>query len=404
MPRPPSLTLSYRRHKTSGQAVVTVRLRSGERRDLYLGAHNSSPSRAEFQRITALVAASGGVYPDGEPDITVNELVLAHLKWAALSYRDAGGKTSRSVGNLKYAFRKLKALFGPTPAVEFGPKALKSLMAAWVADGIVRKMVNNRAGCVKRLFKWAVSEELIGADAYQRLQSVEGLRLGRSEAIDNPPVRPAAAADVEAVLPLLCDMVRALLLLQINTGARAGELVKLRVCDIDRTDPAAWAYTPATHKGTWRGKTRTIYFGPKCQEVLAALVARAGPDANAYIFAPARAEDDRNAARGASRKTPKWASHMARNAAKRPAQRGRPPGEYYSTASYRRAIARACTAAGVPTFAPHRLRHLAATRVRAELGVDVARALLGHSLASVTEVYSREVDKTLALKAVARFG
>jgi integrase len=43
-------------------------------------------------------------------------------------------------------------------------------------------------------------------------------------------------------------------------------------------------------------------------------------------------------------------------------------------------------------FTPHRLRHLAATRVRAELGVDVARSLLGHSLASITEIYSREVD------------
>jgi integrase len=57
-----------------------------------------------------------------------------------------------------------------------------------------------------------------------------------------------------------------------------------------------------------------------------------------------------------------------------------------------------------PEFTPHRLRHLAATRARAELGVDVARALCGHTLAAVTEVYSHEVDKPLARRAVERLG
>ncbi|WP_162669596.1 tyrosine-type recombinase/integrase [Gemmata massiliana] len=70
----------------------------------------------------------------------------------------------------------------------------------------------------------------------------------------------------------------------------------------------------------------------------------------------------------------------------------------------RQAIERACRRCGVPKFTPHRLRHLAATHARAELGVDVARALCGHSLAAVTEVYSRQVDEQLALKAVKRFG
>lgn len=403
MSRPPSLTLSYRRHKPSGQAVVTVRLRSGARRDLYLGTHNSATSRAEFQRITALVAANGGIYPEAEADITVNELVLAYLKWATLTYREPDGKVSRSVANLKFAFRKLKALFGPTPVSEFGPRSLKTLMAAWVDDGIVRKMVNNRTGCVKRMFRWAVSEELISAEVYQRLQAVEGLRAGRTDATDNAPVKPAVTADVDKVLPLLSESVRALVLLQLQTGARAGELVKLQVQNIDRTEPTAWTYTPATHKGSWRGKSRTIYFGVKSQALLAPLILKAGSP-EAFVFSPARAEAARNAERGELRATPRYQSHMERNRKKRPAQRKKPPGTYYTTHSYRRAIARACEAAGVPAFAPHRLRHLAATRARAELGLESARAWLGHSLASVTEVYSHEVDKQLALKAVERLG
>ena len=82
----------------------------------------------------------------------------------------------------------------------------------------------------------------------------------------------------------------------------------------------------------------------------------------------------------------------------------RPPRERYTTDTYRRAVERACEAARVPVFTPHRLRHLAATRTWEALGVDVARALLGHSLAAVTEIYSHEVDRQLALKAVEKFG
>jgi integrase len=181
-------------------------------------------------------------------------------------------------------------------------------------------------------------------------------------------------------------------------------LVKLRVGDIDRSNPDAWVYQPATHKGTWKGKARVIYFGKRSQEILAPLLVKAG-DPEAYVFSPARSEAERNAGRSENRVTPRWESHMVRNERKRVgAGRSRAPGERYTTGTYRRAIERACDAAGVARFTPHRLRHLAATRTREELGVDVARALMGHTLASVTEVYSHEVDRQLALKAVEMFG
>lgn len=197
---------------------------------------------------------------------------------------------------------------------------------------------------------------------------------------------------------------RAVVLLQIHSAARAGELVKMTVGDLDRTDPEVWAFRPAAHKGAWKGKARVIYFGARCREVLAPLLERL-TDPKEYLFSPARAEAERNAARGERRATPKWDSHMARNARKRVGDgRARAPGVCYTTAAVRQAVKRACARAGVPEFTPHRLRHLAATRARAELGVDVARALCGHSLAAVTEVYSREVDHVLALQAVKQFG
>jgi integrase len=138
--------------------------------------------------------------------------------------------------------------------------------------------------------------------------------------------------------------------------------------------------------------------------VLAPWLLKAGsPDA--YVFSPARSEAERNARKSEGRVTPRWPSHLRRNDAKRAGSgRKRPPRGRYTTGTYRQAIERACERAGVPPFSPHRLRHLAATEIRQEFGVEVARAVLGHSLAAVTEVYSKEVDRDLARRAVERFG
>jgi hypothetical protein len=50
------------------------------------------------------------------------------------------------------------------------------------------------------------------------------------------------------------------------------------------------------------------------------------------------------------------------------------------------------------------VRSLYAAVPVAEFGLDVARAVLGHSMAAMSEHYSREVDRALALKSVTKFG
>jgi integrase len=52
---------------------------------------------------------------------------------------------------------------------------------------------------------------------------------------------------------------------------------------------------------------------------------------------------------------------------------------------------------------PHRLRHSAATRLRKEYGLEVARAVLGHQSAEITEVYA-EMDTTKALEVMGEVG
>jgi integrase len=81
--------------------------------------------------------------------------------------------------------------------------------------------------------------------------------------------------------------------------------------------------------------------------------------------------------------------------------------------SYRQAIGygidkanRAIREAGgdeIPYWHPNQLRHNAATRLRREFGLDVARAVLGHASPVVTEVYA-EIDGAKASEAMERVG
>ncbi len=52
---------------------------------------------------------------------------------------------------------------------------------------------------------------------------------------------------------------------------------------------------------------------------------------------------------------------------------------------------------------PHRLRHTAATDLRKEFGLEVARVVLGHHSLAVTEIYA-EFDKAKALDAMLKAG
>ena len=57
----------------------------------------------------------------------------------------------------------------------------------------------------------------------------------------------------------------------------------------------------------------------------------------------------------------------------------------------------------IPSWHPHQLRHNAGTALRRQFGLDVARAVLGHSTPDVTEIYA-ELDEAKARDAMERMG
>jgi integrase len=331
--------------------------------------------------------------PNGS-DLSVNELLLAFVEWAESYYRK-GGRVTGEVTNIKYAVRTLRELYGSTPAWEFGPLQLKTVRQAIVEAGLCRNEVNRRVRIIVRAFRWAVGEGMIPPSVHHGLQAVAGLRRGRCEVRESEPVRPVPEAFVDAIRPYVSRQVWAMVQLQRLSGMRPGEVCSMRTIDVD-TSGRVWTYTPESHKTEHHGRERRIYLGPQAQETLRPWL-RA--ELGACLFQPREAETERRAGQRRNRQSPVQPSQQNRRR-RRPSKS---PGGRYTPDSLRQAIVNACQRADVPAWHPNQLRHNAATRLRREFGLDVARAVLGHSSPAVTEVYA-ELDGAKAAEAMERVG
>jgi integrase len=214
--------------------------------------------------------------------------------------------------------------------------------------------------------------------------------------------------------------------LQLATGMRPGEVIRMRGCDLNMAGKV-WEYTPETHKTQHHGKRRVIYIGPRGQQIIREFLKA---DLSAYLFSPADARTEFDATRTASRKTPITPSQASRTKLPNPRKK---PGERYTVCSYGQAVRKACELAfGMPTelrklppglsdeekterrrrasewrkvhaWHPHQLRHSAATLLRREFGIEASRVVLGHASAAVTEVYA-EMDHNKAREVMAKIG
>jgi integrase len=394
MPRPRNPIPSYRLHRQSGQAVTTLRLPDGTRKDVLLGVYNSHASKVEYERVISEWRATSGRAAT-PPGLTVNELILAFWGHAERHYRHPDGTPTSELDNYKLSLRPLKALYGDAPAAEFSPLKLKAVRQRMVDDDLSLNVVNQRTARIKHLFKWAVAEELVAPAVYQALQAVSGIPRGRDLARETAPVRPVPDAFVDAVQPHVLPEVWAMVELQRLTGMRPGEVCRMRACDLD-TRGQVWLYRPVRHKSSWRGKERVIALGPKAQAVVKSFLLL---DTSAPLFSPRRAM----AARAERLRTRRKTKVQPSQANRRKEQPRRAPGEVYTVSAYATAIDRACVKAGVPCWSPNRLRHSRATDVRRQYGVEAAGAVLGHAKMSATEVYAAR-DAALAQRIAAEIG
>lgn len=403
MPKLTQAVPKYRKHRASGQAVVTI---AG--RDHYLGPYGTKASRIEYDRIITewLVNGRQPVVTD-QADLTITELLSRFWKYAKTYYRKPDGSPSSELHNLKLAYRPLRRLYGPTPAADFAPLALQAVRKAMIEEGTVRTSINKHVGRIKLLFKWGAANQLVPPSVFHGLATISGLRAGRSEARESEPVKPVPEAFVEAVLPYLTPPVRAMVELQLLTAARPGEVIAMRGCDLD-TSGRIWLYRPEQHKTAYRGHERTIYLGPQAQRIVKPFLTT---NLEAPLFRPKDGKAHYLAQKHAARRTPLSCGNRPGSKSKR--NRKRAPGERYTLQSYNRAIKKAIAKvnreherieqAPIPDWHVHQLRHNAATRLRKEFGIDAARVILGHRSPAITEVYA-ELDRCKAMEIISQIG
>jgi len=279
-----------------------------------------------------------------------------------------------------------------------------------ITENIVRKTINQRIGRIKRMFKWGVCRQFVSPVVFQAINTVEGLKRGRTIAREGQKVRPVDEKHVYMVLDYVSPVIAAMIELQLITGMRPGELVQIRPMDIDRSDEI-WHYYPEKHKNEYRGHDRIVSIGPRGQELLRPYLLR--PE-DKYCFSPAESDKIRRNLLSLKRKTPMSSGNTVGSNRKENPQKQ--PGDCYDSCSYGKAVRRAIAEARrdikckggdpdkeLPKWTPYQLRHTAATKARKMFNYETAGALLGHSNMSATAIYA-ERNQSLADEAARKLG
>lgn len=368
-------TPGYLLHKPSGQARVRIR-----GRDYYLGRHNSPESWKKYHQLLAQYAEQADeVLPVIRCDQTsVAELVAQYVEFASEHFRHNRDERYR----IKAAITPLVELFGSLAVDEFSPRKLKEVRQSLIdrrnlrtGKPLCRKYVNQLTALIKKIFKWGVSEELVPVVVYQALDTVQGLRKGRTAGVsESKPIKPVPEEHIDVVLPFLQPELATMVQVQLLSGMRPDEVTIMKPSLIDRSGEA-WVYTIPSRfddesdvvgsKTDWLEQVnhKQILLGPQVQQLLEPWLRRYSE--NEFLFSPKRV--------------------CARTGRHNPA---RPPRDRYDDESYCQAVQRACKRAKVPYWTPGRLRHNAATRIRQQFGAEAARLVLGHRHLSTTEIYA----------------
>jgi integrase len=342
----------YCHHKSSGQAYVNL-----DGKEHYLGKHNTPASLQAYAVLLAEYSSGAVIDETGkaattETGLTIAELALAYVKHAQNYYMKNGQRTDE-VSCIKSALCDLMKLYGDLPAGEFGPIALKAVRHKMTEERDrkigkkvfkvkwTRRYINKCVGRIRRMFKWAIENELVEPTVLLKLQAVAPLMKGRTDAKEHTPRHPIDLEVIEKVKALVPTRTKDLIELWLLTGARPGELIKLTGEMIDRSQDV-WLAKLADHKTVHRGKQRVLVFGPKAQLILTQYLS-AEPTRRLFPINRATASD---------------------------------------------AIKNACRKLKIPIFTAHWLRHTAGTRIREEYGLDASQVTLGHANADITELYA----------------
>lgn len=367
--------------------------------DVMLGDWNSPSSKEKYQRVVAEWLSNNALPNRNDERITVMEICIDYTKECNKRYLLPSGKHSSEFDTAKRVMRDLRRLFGSTNADEFKAIRFKTIRDEFVRQGLSRYVCNKYSRHVIRAFKLASENEKLPPENYLSMRSVESLKKGKTNAHETTPILPVDVGIVDTTLQHLNSIVGDMVRIQLLTGMRPGEVCQLKPVDIDRSDNI-WVFKPKQHKNEHRGHSRAVCLGEQAQVILRPYLVRA---ADSYCFVPVEATDEMRVRRNNARVTADGRGNcVGDNRKSNPKIR---PGGQYSTASYRRAIHRACDASGIERWSPNRLRKTAGTNIRKVTGsLEDAQAVLGHKSKSTTEKFYASLDLDRAIEVMKKIG
>lgn len=359
---------------------------------------------AAVRPATALRAVVAPIAPspaptNAEAGLTVGELAaryLRHIQATKPKYR--GSSLWHGALAASRSVRPLAAM----PASAFGSRALAQVQRQLIETPMPtrrkvkegeapppekhrsRRYVNDVIGRVRQMFHWGVLEELVPDDRVKALEIVPTIVRGQTKARETKKRKPVRPSIVRATLPYLTPEVADLIRFIRLTGCRPSEAARMKLSRIRDRDREVWRYVPRKHKTAHHGKQRHIAIGPKAQVII--LAHTAGRSATDYVFTPARSVPPRQVRDGVIFIEPTKASPLV--------------GRRFTKDVIRRAVGRAIARANkarekngeppLPSWTPYQLRYTRTKEARARGGRETARAVAGHSRATMTDHYAPE--------------
>ncbi|ARN56152.1 tyrosine-type recombinase/integrase [Sedimentisphaera salicampi] len=298
--------------------------------------------------------------PKQSESLSVDEVIGLFLEWAKGYYINAAGEPTREAENCNIALRDLQMLYGAKDIDSITYHDILAARKLLIDRKYNRNYINQRVGIWKRMFAWALENRYCSASVKSEVWAIGSLKKNRCVAAESSPVHPAPHWAVKKVLPYLSENMKALVQFIELTGARPGEAIIVRPCDIKRLSAKCWVYWPFQHKNKHKNRHRFIVLGPRAIRIIKPFMLQYKKKSEEFLF---------------------------------PGKKG----GYYSRTAISYAIRKAIDKINqsededVPHWSPNQLRHSCGTRVRKKFGADAARIILGHSNpAGITDRYTRD--------------
>lgn len=266
------------------------------------------------------------------------------------------------------------------------PRDMRACLEHMIATKC-RDQVNNRKNRLLRFFRWCVEYEICTSAVITRLECVASIGATHPGVRETDEVTSVPDEHVRLTMEASRPELRRAIEIQALTGMRPGELLLMRVCDLraERIPDDAgehhivWNYRPHWHKTKGKVKRfqRIIPLGPEGQMIL-----REQVEAR---FAQPELFERHGTAVGLG--------GLPRLGDPNDSRRLWP---WQTVGGYRSVIGKAARRAGVPEWAPNRLRHSRLTFAARRGGVKLAAAVAGHTDEKTTQANYIDFDNQAA--------